>query len=195
MSKAGQVRRRVRLLAGLVRANLHLHLRRLGGQRVEWGRLPMFWGGPLTLEAHGEVSIGERLKVYGAPIPARVTAAPGGRVAIGDRVMLNYGVEIYAARSITIGEDTQIGDLTAIYDTNFHQIEEGAEVTVAAVEIGANVWIGRLAVVLPGVTIGDHAVVAAGAIVTGDVPARALVAGNPARVVREVRASDGWRRQ
>jgi acetyltransferase-like isoleucine patch superfamily enzyme len=189
------MRRRFRTLAGLARAQLRLRLRRLGGQRVEWGRLPMFWGGPLTLEAQGEVTIGERLKAYGAPVPARVTAAAGGRVAIGDRVMLNYGVEIYAARSITIGADTQIGDLAAIYDTNFHQVEEGAEVAVAPVAIGSNVWIGRLAVVLPGVTIGDHAVVAAGAIVTGDVPARTLVAGNPARVVREVRASNGWRRQ
>jgi acetyltransferase-like isoleucine patch superfamily enzyme len=190
------VRRRLSLFAGLARAQLHLRQRRLFGQQLSWGSLPMFWRGPLSLEAHGEVAIGERLKAYGAPVRPRVTAAPGGRVAIGDRVMLNYGVEIYAARSVTIGDDTQIGDLSAIYDTNFHQVEEGADVTVAAVEIGANVWIGRLAVVLPGVTIGDHAVVAAGAIVTGDVPERTLVAGNPARVVREeLRAADGWRRQ
>jgi len=68
-------------------------------------------------------------------------------------------------------------------------------VRTAPVTIGRNVWIGRGAVLLPGVTIGDHAVVAAGAIVTKDVPAAAVVAGNPARVVRDLGViDDDWRR-
>lgn len=52
--------------------------------------------------------------------------------------------------------------------------------------VGDNVWIGNRAIVLPGVTIGDGAVVGAGSVVTRDVPARTVVAGNPARVVREL---------
>jgi maltose O-acetyltransferase len=56
------------------------------------------------------------------------------------------------------------------------------------------VWIGRSAIILPGVTIGDNAVVAAGAVVTKDVPDATLVAGNPARVVRTLVVDDGWRR-
>jgi maltose O-acetyltransferase len=62
------------------------------------------------------------------------------------------------------------------------------------VHIGDNVWIGRSAIILPGVTIGDNAVVAAGAVVTKDVPDATLVAGNPARVVRTLVVDDGWRR-
>jgi acetyltransferase-like isoleucine patch superfamily enzyme len=62
------------------------------------------------------------------------------------------------------------------------------------VHIGDNVWIGRSAIILPGVTIGDNAVVAAGAVVTKDVEEATLVAGNPARVVRTLVVDDGWRR-
>jgi len=56
----------------------------------------------------------------------------------------------------------------------------------APITIGDNVWIGRAAIVLPGVTIGDHSVVAAGSVVTKSVPANAIVAGNPARVLRYI---------
>ena len=60
--------------------------------------------------------------------------------------------------------------------------------------IGSNVWLGRGAIVLPGVTIGDHAVVAAAAVVARDVPPRTVVAGNPATSLRTLEASDDWRR-
>ena len=62
------------------------------------------------------------------------------------------------------------------------------------IHIGSNVWLGSGAMVMPGVTIGDHAVVGASSIVTHDVPPRCFVAGVPATVVRELKASDDWRR-
>lgn len=186
--------RRCRSLAGLLRAEALLGLARARGLKVSWGRRPIFWRGGVKIEVRGRLSIGERLKAYGAPLPPRLATGPEGEIRLGDRVMLNYGVEIYAARSVLLGDDVQIGDMSAVYDTDFHQVEEGSPVNVAPVEIGANVWLGRQVIVLPGVTIGDHAVVAAGSIVTRDVPPRTLVAGNPARVVRELTASDGWRR-
>jgi acetyltransferase-like isoleucine patch superfamily enzyme len=68
-------------------------------------------------------------------------------------------------------------------DTNHHHI--AGSPTTAPTLIGAHVWIGARALVLRGVTIGDGAVVAAGAVVTTDVPSGALVGGNPARVIRE----------
>ena len=168
--------------------------RRARGERIHCGRRRVFWRGRLQLDARGSISIGDDLKAYAAPIPARISAGPEGSVELGNGVFVNYGVEIYAARSVTIGDNVHIADLAAIYDTDFHQLEEGAEVRVAAVKIGADAWIGRQAIVLPGVTIGDHAVVAAGSIVTKDVPARTLVAGNPASVKRQLRASEHWTR-
>jgi acetyltransferase-like isoleucine patch superfamily enzyme len=123
-----------------------------------------------------------------------ITAAPGGRVTIGDRVFVNQGVTIHSAVSITIGDDVMIGDLVGIYDTNFHEVDEGSGVTQRPVVIGQNVWIGRGATILPGASIGDHAVVGAGSVVAGNVPERSLVTGNPARVVRSLAASATYKR-
>jgi acetyltransferase-like isoleucine patch superfamily enzyme len=69
-------------------------------------------------------------------------------------------------------------------DTDFHRVDGRASAD-APVSIGNRVWIGAGAKILKGVSIGDGAVIAAGAIVTRDVPAGALVAGNPAQVIRE----------
>ncbi len=114
---------------------------------------------------------------------------------LGDYVGINFGSEITAECLVTVGDRTRIGPFVTIYDTSFHAVNEGEETKIAAVEIGSNVWIGRQAMILPGVTIGDHSVVASGAVVTRDVPPRTLVAGNPARVVGEVRAADDWWRE
>ena len=124
----------------------------------------------------------------------RLITRAGGRIELGDRVGINFGTEICAEHLVKIGDDVAIGPHTAIYDTNFHPVGEDDEVTFGPVEIGSNAWIGRQALILPGVTIGDHSVVASGAIVVRDVPPRTLVAGNPAQVVREIVAGEGWRR-
>jgi acetyltransferase-like isoleucine patch superfamily enzyme len=151
------------------------------------GTAPVVHGG-------GRVQVG-RLALRCTPAPVELGAMPGGELTIGDRVFINQGSTIVAYRSISIGDDCRIGDYVGIYDTDHHPVEQGAEVRLAPVMVGRNVWIARGAIVLPGVSIGDHAVVGAGAVVASDVPPRALVAGNPARVVREgLAAEDGWRR-
>lgn len=150
------------------------------------GQLPVVY-------SEGNVKLG-RVALRGMIAPVELGATAGGTLAIGDRVFINQGATITATLSIEIGDDTRIGDFAAIYDSDHHPVEQGAEVRRAPVSIGRNVWIARAATVLPGVTIGDHAVVAAGAVVTDDVPARTLVAGNPARVIRTLHAEDGWRR-
>jgi acetyltransferase-like isoleucine patch superfamily enzyme len=156
--------------------------------------------GLVTCEGHlpvvhseGTVSLG-RVALRGVLAPVEIGATGEGRLTIGDRVFINQGATVTASLSIEIGDDCRIGDFTAIYDSDHHPVEQGADVRRAPVTIGRNVWIARGATVLPGATIGDHAVVAAGAVITEDVPARALVAGNPARVIRTLRAADGWRR-
>jgi acetyltransferase-like isoleucine patch superfamily enzyme len=178
----------------LTEAHLRVQRARAAGT-LTWGRRPVFWDQPSTVVAAGSIEIGNDVFSYNDPLPARITAAPGASLTIGDRVALNYGVEVYAAASIEIGDDSMIGDLATVYDTDFHPVDAASEVRVAPVKIGRNVWICRLAVVLPGVEIGDHAVVAAGAVVTRDVAARSVVAGNPAKVVREdIPVAEGWNR-
>jgi acetyltransferase-like isoleucine patch superfamily enzyme len=114
---------------------------------------------------------------------------------IGQQVFINTGATIVAIHRIEIGDNCMIGDLVAIFDSNHHSLEPSSPTRIAPVRLGDNVWVGRSATILPGVTIGDHSVVAVGSIVTEDVPARTLVAGAPARPIRRLDIPDGWRRE
>lgn len=96
---------------------------------------------------------------------------------------INENVQIICAENISIGEDCNIGRDVIIRDYDGHLIDPEQPIS-APVRIGDHVWIGQRAIILKGVTIGDGAVIAAGSIVTGDVPAGALAAGVPAKVIR-----------
>lgn len=132
-----------------------------------------------------------------------------GKINLGNKVFLHRGVKLSASGSegvaeINIGDGSYIGDRTEIHsgsgvnigkgvliawncniiDRDYHKFESEKE-RVSPVNIGDHVWIGLGSTILKGVTIGSGAVVAAGSVVTHDVPERALVAGNPAKVIRE----------
>ena len=113
----------------------------------------------------------------------------GSQVTIGARCFVNYGLVALDVARITIGDDVQIGPNVQLL-TPTHPVEPQARLekweAAKPIAIGNNVWLGGGAIVLPGVTIGRNAVVGAGAVVTRDVPANAVVVGNPARVVRRV---------
>ena len=116
----------------------------------------------------------------------------GGRLTFGWGTNVNgTGTKILCATGITIGKECTFSWDVQVMDNDFHAITvDGQERPSAApVTIGDRVWIGTRGVVLKGVTIGDGAVVAAGAVVTKDVPAGAVVAGMPARVVGR---ADSW---
>ena len=147
-----------------------------------------------VLVTAGSITCG-RLFLRSKTIPIEVGAAKNGSLVLGERVFINTGATVVASHSIVVGDDCMIGDLVAIYDTNHHPMEPSRPTRFAPVRLGANVWVGRSAMILPGVTIGDHAVIAAGSIVTSDVPARTLVAGVPARPIRTLDIPDGWRRE
>jgi acetyltransferase-like isoleucine patch superfamily enzyme len=150
-------------------------------------------GQPPRVESGGRVTLG-RVALRGTTVPVEIGALPGAELTVGDRTFINQGATVVAGTSITIGADVHIGDHAAIYDCDFHPVDQITPARRSPVTIGDDVWIGRAAIVLPGVTIGDHAVVAAGAVVTHDVPARTLVGGNPATAIRRLEAEDGWRR-
>ena len=114
---------------------------------------------------------------------------PGAELLIGDGVGIS-GAVLYARRRIEIGDRVMIGAGVAVYDNDFHPLDasdrrrnDHAAIAVAPVVIESDVWVGARAMVLKGVTIGCGAVVGAGAVVAKDVPAAAIVAGVPARVV------------
>jgi acetyltransferase-like isoleucine patch superfamily enzyme len=108
----------------------------------------------------------------------------GGKLEIGSGYASN-DVDITCYRSIKIGDYVAISKGVVISDSNDHVIKGMEEFNTKPIVIGEHVGIGRRAMILNGVTIGDGAVIAAGAVVTHDVPAGCMVGGVPARVIKE----------
>lgn len=108
----------------------------------------------------------------------------GYNIFLGANVFFNFGCVVLDVVEVTIGDNTQIGPnvqiLTADHPRTPAERDAGLEYG-RPIRIGRNVWIGGGALLLPGVTVGDDAVIGAGSVVTRDVPAGATVAGNPAR--------------
>lgn len=118
---------------------------------------------------------------------AAICVLNGAKLTLGRNTYMNGSI-IQSANSITIGDDCAIGNNILIQDTDFHVVldERGKEKPICKpIVIGNHVWVCDKAIILKGVTIGDGAIIAAGAVVTKDVPAHCVVAGNPAKVVRE----------
>lgn len=120
----------------------------------------------------------------------RIEVGRGASFHIGRGAYLNRNVRVVAEESVRIGADCQIGWDVIIMDSDQH-VRPGIRLAASPVTVGERVWIGTRAIILKGVTIGDGAVIAAGAIVTRDVPANALVAGQPARVIRILEPTSG----
>lgn len=134
-----------------------------------------------------------------------------GVIKIGKRTFINAGTNIISINEIEIGDDVTIGWNIYIYDHDSHSLDyrfrkddierqredfyanrnfifskDWSTVKSAPVKICNKVWIGFNAIILKGVTIGEGAIVAAGAVVTKDVPAWTVVAGNPATIVKKI---------
>jgi maltose O-acetyltransferase len=109
----------------------------------------------------------------------------GFNIHLGTGVFLNFDCVILDVVEVRIGDGTEIGPGTHIYTAEHPRDPEVRRLGLEygrPVSIGRNVWIGGKAILLPGITIGDDAVIGAGAVVTKDVPAGATAMGNPARV-------------
>ncbi|WP_146585895.1 sugar O-acetyltransferase [Puniceibacterium confluentis] len=123
-------------------------------------------------------------KAEGVAVRAPVYVDYGYNITLGRDVFVNYGCVFLDVCAITIGEKTAIGPyvqiLTADHPRDGATRDAGLEFG-RPVTIGRNVWIGGGAVILPGVSIGDDAIIGAGSVVTRDVPAGVTVAGSPAR--------------
>lgn len=110
-----------------------------------------------------------------------------GRVLIGDDCLMSPGSRISASDEIILGDGVMLANGAYVTDSDWHGIyDRMARDEAKPVHIGNNVWLGDGSTVLKGVTIGDNSVVAARAVVTRDVPANVVVAGSPAKVVKEL---------
>ncbi|MCV7261327.1 sugar O-acetyltransferase [Mycobacterium shimoidei] len=115
----------------------------------------------------------------------------GTYISIGARSFVNYDAIFLDCAPITIGDDVSIGPrvqlLTAHHPIDDHDARRQGWELASPITIGNNVWMGAGVIVCPGVSIGDDTVVGAGAVVTKDVPAHVVAAGNPCRVIRAIR--------
>jgi len=118
-----------------------------------------------------------------------LTVEFGYNVSIGDHTIFNWGVTLADNAPITFGDNVLVGP-GCFFVTAEHPLEPEerilARVRAKPITVGDRVWFGAGVIVLGGVTIGTGAVVGAGAVVTKDVPPRTVVAGSPARVLRQV---------
>lgn len=101
----------------------------------------------------------------------------------GEHVFLNHSFTAMSIGGIYFGDRVQVGPHVTIVTDN-HDLKNRSILRCKPVHIGSDVWIGANVTILPGVTVGENAVIAAGAVVTRNVPANAIVGGNPARVIR-----------
>lgn len=144
------------------------------------GKLLRVEKGVRVLKNNGEITLGDRVLLHRFV----KLSAYGGRIEIGNNSYIGDRTEIHAGKSVKIGSNVNIAWDCNILDRDYHAFESDSEV-IRSVEIKDNVWIGCRSIVLKGVTIGEGAVVAAGSVVTRDVPPKCLVAGNPAKVIKE----------
>lgn len=146
------------------------------------------------------------ISIFGAPIiagdnlhvisashaPVQLCAWPGetsnGAISIGNHCLITPGVRISSASSISIGDNCMFAYGAYLTDADWHDVYDRTH-TIGATQpitVGNNVWFGDSAFAGKGVNIGDNAVIAARAVVVSDVPANCIVAGNPARVVKQL---------
>lgn len=170
----------------VLRGQLYLWWFRLRGKRFRAGRgfrvLSHF-----TVQGPGEVILGDNVMIND---PAKFwTLTPEARIVIGDDTMMG-ATEFACAEEIVVGRSCILAR-SVILDTDGHSthVDRWAKdmpMRVQPVRIGNNVWIGRNAGILPGVTIGDNSVVAFGSVCMREYPANVMLVGNPAKVAAPV---------
>ncbi len=138
--------------------------------------------GIFELNNQAEVTIGSNVKVAtGCKIYVN------GNLEIGNNTILNPNTIVLANHSVKIGNDCAISWNCQLLDDDIHKVIINGETkpSKAAIEIGNRVWVGSRAIIMKGVTIGDGAIIAAGSVVTKNVPSKTLVGGAPAKVIKE----------
>lgn len=154
------------------------------GQKVVVGRHVTF-----RLTDNAEVVIGDHSVIDDGSY--FILTKPEPKLIIGEQVGLGLGTIVAIKSTLVIGDYTRFGAGVIIRD-NVHDYKKGvtllhSDAIIKPVTIGKHAWIGDRAMIFPGVTVGEGAVVSAGSIVTKDVPPHTLVRGQPAAVVRELK--------
>jgi acetyltransferase-like isoleucine patch superfamily enzyme len=135
---------------------------------------------------NGVIQIGHRTTIWPGVKLTSIGGpdGPPARLAIGVHSSVGDRTQIHCCRNVSIGDFVLISWDCNILENNYHTTSDGL-ITSAPIVIEDRVWIGCRAIILAGVTISEGSIVAAGSVVTRDVPPGTLVAGNPAKIIRE----------
>ena len=146
----------------------------------DWGRGSVMVA-PLKVRGTDRISVGSECALYGG---IWLEAEGDGSVEIGDGVYCGHGVHIHGVDRVVVGARTMLADGVFVGAGGHDPAERMAVTNGGPIMIGRDVFVGQYAIVLGGVTIGDGSVVGAGSVVTKDVPAGAVVAGVPAKILK-----------
>ncbi len=159
------------------------------GRRLRTGNF-VHW-----IHGRGEIVIGDDVHMDGqAAIMFGALFAERPRLEIGDRTYVNHRCSFSVARRITIGRDVYLANNVRLIDSPGHPLDPAERLAkrpppldqIRPIVIGDNVWLAMDVIVLPGTTIGEGSVIAAGAVVSGDIPPYTLAGGVPARPIRSL---------
>jgi lipopolysaccharide O-acetyltransferase len=179
-------------LFGLFKLVLYWLYTRLFFPKARLVRFPIHIRGRHAMRLGARLTSGRQVRLNAFPIESNRTV-----LIIGNDVQMNDSVHIGAAELVVIGDHTLIASRVFITDHS-HGVYDRSDISSSPgvipldrpivakpVRIGCNVWLGEQVCILPGVTIGDGAVIGACSVVTKDIPARCVAVGNPARVIRQ----------
>lgn len=168
-------------------------LARLSGAE-RFGKRPVILG-KVSFRLDGRACFGDWFVAEGLVVAIKISVDENATLSIGNRVYMNAGTFIEAWHDVRIGDHVLMAPFASIIDDHRHEIEPGAVLYKGPTIVGNNVWLGRNAAVMPGVTIGDGSVIGVNSVVTQDIPPNSFAAGAPARVIRKLEMPDGWVRR
>lgn len=166
-----------------VKGRLGRNVQITGSGNLEVGirhRTDFFYQSLFTLADNSRLVLNGSFKIFTG---CRVEVSPNAELELGSG-SINNNCQIACFHRIKIGHNVAIGEGVRIWDSDGHSILHKNHEMSKAIEIGNRVWIGIYSTILKGVKIGDGAVVAAGSVVTKDVPPKALVGGVPAKIIQ-----------
>ncbi|MCP4132657.1 MAG: acyltransferase [bacterium] len=154
---------------------------------------PMVWGIWNVVVSGPNINLGKNVVIVGANgFKTNLTCYKAnnheGSITIGDNVLIMNGVRISSAAEIVIGDGCMLANFCYLTDADWHDIHDRtySPGKTAPIILEKGVWIGDSAIIVKGVRIGENSVVGAGSVVTKDVPANVVVAGNPAAIVKKL---------
>lgn len=146
--------------------------------------------GNLKVNAKGKITIGDNCKIWSHLGITQLSAGPRAIIEIGKNTFINTGTIITARHLIKIGDNCQIANQVIMMDNDFHGVDNRDATPIKeSIIIENNVWLATRVMVLKGVTIGEGSVIAAGAVVTKDIPPYSLAGGVPAKIIRNIKTN------